>query len=440
MAINVYETIQRGRQLRAQTQQQEQQVLQGEFAYVDTLYETNPQAGMDYAKKIGLLPQGSTLTSVSVNGVETPAASIPGLPKPIVLPSAGRTSQRASAATQTLETQKAAATAQRESEREKARSERLAYTYSKKREIELLKKQVEHANRMDENLQKSAFELEQLAAKAEFDWLSDEAKADFDRKKLEFEYQLKSALSTQEAEQGLVKVDAQGKNQKDVANIQGKTARDVATTVQNSTTLRQKEKIQADKDIQAVDNAAKATRQFLGSEQAKERIKLQGNETRQTNSEKPVSQGSQRLSVAPVTPDQELNTWRALGPAMSEAGYSGKWSDAPPHVKSGVNAIAEAANTIAGAYKKAGVVKSTTQITRQISAELKNPDSPLWIVDGDTGEKTINIDALAEMAQGEVDNVTYSKDIAKFRKADPKYTKNLTDEEIAAILKKHRGG
>ena len=439
MAISVYDTIQKGRQLRAQTQQQEQQVLQGEFAYVDTLYETNPQAGMDYAKKIGLLPQGSTLTSVSVNGVDTPAASIPGLPKPIILPSAGRTTQRASAASQTLETQKAAAKAEQDANREAARNSRLKYTQESKRETDLLVEKVKQAGRMTEQLQRAEDEMNLAREKAKLDFTSDDAQREHDIKKQEYEYLLKSVLSTQEAEQDLVKVEKQGDNQKEVAGIQGETSKAVAGINQGGATFRNERNIQTKKEMQATDNSAKASRQVRAGEQKIAQIAAQGGETRKTNSEKPVSQGNQRLSVAPVTPDQELNTWRALGPAMKESGYGGSWMDAPDHVKSGVNAIAEAANTIAGAYKKAGVVKSNTQITRQIAAELKNPESPLWITDGDTGEKTINIDALAEMAQGEIDQVTYGKDVANFRAKDPKYSKNLTDAEIAALIKKHKG-
>lgn len=439
MAYSVFDAIQEGRTQRANVQLKQQEVMQGEFAYVDTLYETNPQAAMEHAKKIGLLPQGSTLTSVSINGVDTPAAAIPGLAKPIVLPSAARASQRASAATQTLETQKAAAKAEQDAKREAARNSRLVYTQNAKRETDLLVEKVKQAGRMTEQLQRAEDEMNLLREKAKLDFTSDDAQRAHDMAKQEYEYLLKSALSTQEAEQDLVKVDKQGEKQKEVANVQGQHAMNRVITQENSETLRQKEKIQADKEKQAAADAAKATRQYLGHEQKKEQIKLTADEQRKTNSEKPVSQGNQRLTSAPVTPDQELNTWRALGPAMKEVGYGGSWMDAPDHVKTGVNAIAEAANIIEGAYKKAGVVKSKTQITRQIAAELKNPDSPLWTTDGDTGEKTINIDALAELAQGEIDQVMYGKDVANFRAKDPTYTKNLTDAEIAEIIKKHKG-
>lgn len=63
---------------------------EAEYNAIDRLYETNPVAGIDRAKKSGFLPQNAELTYIDHEGTSIPAVNIPGLAKPIILPTSSR--------------------------------------------------------------------------------------------------------------------------------------------------------------------------------------------------------------------------------------------------------------------------------------------------------------------------------------------------------------
>lgn len=454
MAVNFFQEWNKGIATAEAVDQAKIQTRQAEIGYADALYETNPQEGIEYAKKIGMLPSNAELTEISVDGVPYPAAKIPGLDKPIILPKAGRQQQQTAARATAAKDQERVK--QLEVEREKAnlKFQATKWTEEKRGEIRKLVTELQNKGRLDASVMSGVNRLESLAAQFELNWASDEHKNVLAQEMESLKYELQGKLQEQKGDQAIEQIGARNEGALAVAGVRTESAEKIAADRNSTSVFIKNMDVKADRELQSQKDAASATRLTIkggidrGLQSQKDaasatRTAMQ-NEAAASRQQKWIDYKSKakelegvlklpKLQPPAVTKRQSEQTLDLITPMLENRGYD-VGDDEYVLAERQAEAVAQATNTIYDAYRKMGVPITQNAIQDALVKTLSQVDSDAWIPDGDTGQDVINLDKLQQMVDTQIDRVRFKDLVAATRKSHPAATAKMTDEQIIEQL------
>lgn len=454
MAVNFFQEWNKGISTAEAVEQAKLQTRQAEIGYADALYETNPQEGIEYAKKIGMLPANAELTEIAVDGVAYPAAKIPGLEKPIILPKAGRQQQQTAARATAAKDQERVKQLEVEKAKADLKFRATQWTEEKRGEIRKLVTELQNKGRLDASVMSGVNRLESLAAQFELNWASDEHKQVLNQEMEALKAQLQGKLLEQRGDQTMEQIGARNEGALAVAGVRTESAEKIAADRNSTNVFLKNMDVKADRELQAQKDAAAATRitikgdvnrnlQSQKDAAAATRIAMQA-EAAAARQQKWIEYKSKastledtlkipKLQPPAVTTRQSEQTLEAIAPMLSNRGYDVDDDDYATAQRQ-AEAIAQATNTIYDAYRKMRVPTTQAAIQEAIVKTLSQVDSDAWVTDADTGQDVINLDKLQEMVDTQIDRVRFKDAIAAVRKQHPAATAKMTDQQIIEQL------